>query len=181
MSEEIKNEEIRERESIDITVGDEVEERVESIDGLRESLKMAEDKYLRVHADFENTKKRLEREKYQLLDYAYEKFAKDLLPVIDSLDMALASSNNENADKAELLEKLKEGISLTMDNFIKVFKNHGVEIVGTNEGFDPHLHEAIMQTPSEAHDEGAIVAVLQKGYKYKERVLRPALVNVCKK
>ncbi len=176
MSEEIKNEE--NSEQIEVTVNQTTEE---SIDGLRDKLKEAEDKYLRVHADFENTKKRLEREKYQLLDYAYEKFAKDLLPVIDSLDMALASSQNENADKAELFEKLKEGISLTMDNFIKVFKNHGVDIVDTNEGFDPHLHEAIMQTPSETHDEGAIVAVLQKGYKYKERVLRPALVSVCKK
>lgn len=153
----------------------------ESIESLKEKIKELEDKYIRVHADFENTKKRLEKEKYQLLDYAQEKFAKDLLPVIDSLEMALANINQDVENPNELLGKLKEGISLTLDNFIKVFKNHGIEPISAQGIFDPHLHEAIMQTVSQTHEDGEIIAVLQKGYKYKERILRPALVNVCKK
>ena len=81
----------------------------DKIASLEQQLKDSEDKYLRVHADFENIKKRLEREKYQAIDYASEKFAKDLLAPIDSREMALQSANVE-LDAAELLGKLKQQI-----------------------------------------------------------------------
>lgn len=148
---------------------------------LEAKLKEYEDKYIRTHADFENTKRRLEREKYQTLEYAYEKFAKDLLPVIDSLEGALKSSQNEDADAKELLEKVVEGVNLTIDNLYKAFNKHGIEVIDTNEGFNPHLHEAVMQVESQEHDEGEVVAELQRGYKYKERVIRPAMVSIAKK
>lgn len=148
---------------------------------LQNKLREYENNYLRVHADFENTKKRLEREKYQLLEYAYEKFAKDLLPVIDSLEAAHVSADNAEIASEELLEKVKEGIGLTLDNFRKAFKKHGIDLIETEGGFDPHLHEAVMHAPSEEHEEGEVVQTLQKGYKYKERVLRPAMVSICKK
>lgn len=148
---------------------------------LEEKLKAYEDKYIRVHADFDNIKKRLEREKTQMIEYASEQFARDLLPVIDSLEMALSSAQNDEADTAELLEKIKEGIGLTIDNFKKSMGKHGVEEIGTAQGFDPHLHEAVMQVNSEEHEDGAIVQMLQKGYKYKERILRPAMVSINRK
>jgi molecular chaperone GrpE len=141
-----------------------------------EKLKEAEDKYLRVHADFENIKKRLEKEKYQAIDYASEKFAKDLLPVIDTLELALNHMQNGSD-----MEKLKEGVQLTLDNLTKVFERHGISVIGHEEGFDPNVHEAVMQGPSEEHEDNQIVAVFQKGYKLKDRMLRPSLVNVCKK
>ena len=150
----------------------------EAID-LEVRIAQLEDEKLRIYADFENTKKRLEREKYQTLEYAYEKIAKDLLPVVDSLDMALQSA--QSIEHNEVSAKMIEGITLTLDNFIKTLSKHGIEPIPTHGVFDPHLHDGIMQVASQEHQEGEIVQTLQKGYKYKERVLRPAMVSICKK
>jgi molecular chaperone GrpE len=136
----------------------------------------AEDKYLRTHADFDNIKKRLEKEKYQAIDYASEKFAKDLLSTMDTLEMALQSANGE-ADPSELIEKMKEGIELTLKNMISTFEKHDISVVPTDE-FDPQVHNAVMQVESENHESGQIVQVMQKGYMYKERLLRPAMVSI---
>jgi molecular chaperone GrpE len=141
--------------------------------------KESEDKFLRTHADFENIKKRLEREKYQAIDYASEKFAKDLLSTIDSLEMALQSASCD-ASAEELLPKLKEGIELTLKNLINSFEKNHVVAVESDE-FDPEHHNAVMQVNSDDHEHGAIVQVLQKGYKLKDRLLRPAMVSICQK
>ncbi len=178
MSEE-KKEEILEEQTRDESTQESIE--IDELALANEKIKELEDRYLRTHADFENTKKRIEREKYQLLEYAYEKFSKDLLGIADSLEMALASANNENIDPAELLAKMKDGISLTLDNLHKVFNKHGIEKIDTDGTFDPNVHEAVMQVPSETHEAGEIVQQLQQGYKYKDRVLRPAMVSICKK
>ena len=147
---------------------------------LEEQLKQSEDKYLRVHADFENIKKRLEREKYQAIDYASEKFAKDLLAPIDTLEMALKSANAD-VEAAELLGKLKEGIELTIRSFITTFEKNNITQVQTDIEFDPNVHNAVMQVDSADHEDGAIVTELQKGYLLKDRLLRPAMVSICKK
>ena len=152
----------------------------EIIAKLEEQLKEEQEKYLRVHADFENIKKRLEREKYAAIDYASEKFAKDLLTPIDSLEMALQSSN-ANIDANELLGKLKEGIELTIKNFNSVFEKHNITKIDTDCEFDPNVHNAVMQVDSPDHEDGAIVTQLQKGYMLKDRLLRPAMVSICKK
>ncbi len=136
----------------------------------------AEDKYLRTHADFDNIKKRLEKEKYQAIDYASEKFAKDLLSTMDTLEMALQSANGE-ANPSELIEKMKEGIELTLKSMMSTFEKHDISIVETEE-FDPQVHNAVMQVDSEDHESGQIVQVMQKGYMYKERLLRPAMVSI---
>ena len=135
----------------------------------------SEDRYLRAYAEFENIKKRLEKEKYQAIDYASEQFAKDLLPVIDALEMALKSDDQSH------YEQLKEGVNITKAALLKAFEKHGVSPVTHENGFDPNLHEAIMQVADDALDENAIASVLQQGYRYKERILRPSLVSVCKK
>jgi len=136
----------------------------------------AEDKYLRTHADFDNIKKRLEKEKYQAIDYASEKFAKDLLTTLDTLEMALQSANtDENGD--EVIGKIKEGIELTIKSLMTTFEKHDITVVETQE-FDPQLHNAVMQVASEDHEAGEIVQVMQKGYMYKERLLRPAMVSI---
>ena len=147
---------------------------------LEEQLKQSEDKYLRVHADFENIKKRLEKEKYQAIDYASERFAKDLLTPIDTLEMALNSAK-ANVEAVELLSKLKEGIELTIKNFITTFEKHNITRVQTDGQFDPNVHDAVMQVDSAEHEDGAIVSELQKGYLIKDRLLRPAMVSICKK
>jgi molecular chaperone GrpE len=148
---------------------------------LKAKLQEAEEKYLRVHADFENIKKRLEKDKIQAIEYASERFAKDLLNPIDSLEFAIASTQNPDANPAELVTKIKEGLELTIRSFKTTFEKHGIELVDVDSGFDPNLHDAVMHAESDNHDDGEIVQVLQKGYKYKERLLRPAMVSICKK
>merc|ERR1711941_72091 len=145
-------------------MGETVEETKElsledKIAELEAKLKESEDKYFRVHADFENIKKRLEKEKYQAIDYASEKFAKDLLSPIDTLEMALAAE--------ELLAKLKEGVELTIKNFYTAFEKHDISIIETDGEFDPNFHNAIMQVDSEDKNSGEIVQVMQKGYMFK--------------
>ena len=149
----------------------------DKIASLEQQLKDSEDKYLRVHADFENIKKRLEREKYQAIDYASEKFAKDLLAPIDSLEMALQSANAQ-LDAGELLNKLKEGIELTIKNFNTTFEKHNISKIETDGEFDPNVHNAVMQVDSENHESGQIVTELQKGYMLKDRLLRPSMVSI---
>ena len=184
MSEEKKEELTQEEvltEEVQETTTEETVEKEETLEDkiakLEAQLKESEDKYLRVHADFENIKKRLEREKYQAIDYASEKFAKDLLAPIDSLEMALQSAN-VNLDAAELLGKLKEGIELTIKNFNSTFEKHNISKIETDGEFDPNIHNAVMQVDSENHESGQIVQELQKGYMLKDRLLRPSMVSI---
>ena len=183
MSEEKKEELIQETTEQEVQAEVVVEEThkeetlEDKIASLEQQLKDSEDKYLRVHADFENIKKRLEREKYQAIDYASEKFAKDLLAPIDSLEMALQSANVDLA-AAELLGKLKEGIELTIKNFNTTFEKHNISKIETDGEFDPNVHNAVMQVDSADHESGQIVNELQKGYMLKDRLLRPAMVSI---
>lgn len=187
MSEEKKEELTQEEvlpEEVQETTTEETVEKEETLEEkiakLEAQLKESEDKYLRVHADFENIKKRLEREKYQAIDYASEKFAKDLLAPIDTLELAIQSAKLElGAD--ELLAKLKEGIELTIKNFNSTFEKHNISKIETDGEFDPNVHNAVMQVDSADHEDGAIVSELQKGYLLKDRLLRPAMVSICKK
>ena len=142
------------------------------IDALKSQLNEWKDKYVRAHADFENVKKRLERDKNQALEYAYEKIAKDLLPIIDTLDRAKEAAKEHSA--------ILEGINLTQDNLLKALQKHGIEEISTSGEFDPNLHECIMQVQNEELKDGDIAQVLQKGYAYKERTLRPAMVAIVK-
>ncbi|MFY9084649.1 nucleotide exchange factor GrpE [Aliarcobacter cryaerophilus] len=182
---EVLNEEIEKKESCcesskECCEGKE-EQKEESLEDviarLEDELKQSEDKFLRVHADFENIKKRLEREKYQAIDYASEKFAKDLLTPLDTLEMALNSANADLSSE-ELLPKLKEGIELTIKSFITTFEKHNITKVDTNCEFDPNVHNAVMQVDSPDHETGQIVSELQKGYMLKDRLLRPSMVSI---
>lgn len=148
--------------------------QAQSNENFEEKFKNLEQEYLRVHADFENVKKRLEREKYQALEYCYEGIAKDLLPVVDTLEKAYQSAIEAKE------EAISDGIKLTLDNLLKILGKHGIEVIAESGEFDPQHHDAIMQVPSSEVEEGKIVQTLQKGYKYKERVLRPAMVSVAK-
>ncbi len=137
------------------------------------------DKYMRAYADFENSKRLMQKDKNSAVTYANEKFATDILTVLDSFEQALATINAVQSED-EVLNKIKEGVDLTYQQLIKVLeKNHIKEIACEGE-LDPNLHQAIMQVQSDAHESGHIVAVLQKGYTIKERVLRPPMVSTCK-
>jgi molecular chaperone GrpE len=146
-------------------------------DLLQNEMTELKDKYARVHADFENIKKRLEKEKYTAVEYANEKFAKDMIPVMDSLQMAYASASTDT-DPTELLAKLKEGIELTLKQFTTALEKHGVTMVSHDEPFDPNIHNAVQSMDSDTVESGQIVQTFQTGYKYKNRPLREAMVIV---
>ncbi len=177
MSEEEKpqEEEIEEQE-----IQEEEGEELSEVEILKKKLAACEDKYLREYAEFDNIKKRMEKEKIQAISYAHEQFARDLLSVIDALDNASASVAEASEPTPELFAQLKEGIELTISQFAKTFEKHGVELVTMENGFDPNFHEAVMQVESPEHKEGEIVQVLQKGYKIKDRLLRSAMVSIAK-
>ncbi|MDE7235141.1 MAG: nucleotide exchange factor GrpE, partial [Helicobacter japonicus] len=133
------------------------------------------DQYMRAFADFENTKKRLERDKNQSLEYANERIMNDLLPVLDTLEKALESAQSNPEAGA-----IAQGLQLTLDSFLKVLSKHGVEVIATDGEFDPNLHECLMQVPSEEKNDGEILQILQKGFVYKGRGIRPSMVSVVK-
>jgi len=179
---EEKNEPLLNEDGLEIAV-DEAEAEAEAVENefdlLQEELIALKDKYARVHADFDNIKKRLEREKYTAVEYSNEKFAKDMIPVMDALAMAMKSTNID-ADPAELLEKLKEGIELTSKQFTTSLEKHGITAVSEDEPFDPNIHNAVQSVESEEVESGQIVQTFQTGYKYKNRPLREAMVIVAK-
>ena len=142
-----------------------------------DKIKALEEKYIRAYAEFDNVKKRLEREKYLALEYANEQILKDFLPILDTLESALESTKN---DDSEAVAKIREGIELTIDNFMKAFNKHNVVHISTEGEFDPNVHNAIMQVPSADKADGEIAQVIQKGYKYKDRVIRPSMVAITK-
>ncbi len=163
----------------DIQEGGEEDKNSADCQELETKVKELEELRLRDLADYENLKKRMEKEKSQSVAYAHESFARDLLSVIDSLDSA-ASLEVDEENLNESLEKIREGINLTIEQFKKVFEKNGIELVDVENGFDPNFHEAIMQVDSDEHKKGEIVRVFQKGYKIRDRILRPAMVSICK-
>ncbi|ECL3355673.1 nucleotide exchange factor GrpE [Campylobacter coli] len=142
---------------------------------LQKELEELKDKYMRANAEFENIKKRIEKEKLSAMAYANESFAKDLLDVLDALEAAI---NVECHDEISL--KIKEGVQNTLDLFLKKLEKHGVALIKEEKEFDPNLHEAMFHVDSENHQSGEVVTVLQKGYKIADRVIRPTKVSVAK-
>ena len=171
----LEQNETLEEESSEPGKGDECEQALEAC---RKEAEEYKDKYLRAHADFDNMKKRLEKDKATAVAFANESFATDLLSVIDTFENALATIEQIAGDEA--VEKIKEGMALTYEQLLKVLKKHGVEEIANEGIFDPHVHQVVQQVESEAHEKNEIVQVLQKGYKLKDRVLRPSMVSTKK-
>ena len=163
------------------------EEEAVEVDPLESALAEAaeyKDKYLRAHADFENSKRRLEKDKMNAVSYANESFAKDILAVMDSFENALASmASTEDGvaeDSSEVLANMKEGVNLTFEQLKKILEKNSIKEVSCEGEFDPEVHQAIMQVESDDHEVGDVVQVMQKGYTIKDRILRPAMVSTCK-
>ena len=143
---------------------------------LQNELSEITDKFYRASADFENLKKRMEKEKDSAVSYASEGFAKDLLPIIDALEEAAKIDVESN----ELADKIETGVKQCIGLFIKAFEKYGIVPIATDAGFDPSVHNAISMIEAEGANSGDIVQVYQKGYMYKQRVLRAAMVVVAK-
>ena len=133
--------------------------------------KSLEEEFLRAKAETENVRRRAREDVRKAHKFAIESFAESLLPVVDSLEAALAHSSTD-------LAKVREGMELTLRQLTGALeKARVVEVNPVGEKFDPHLHQAISMVPS-GQDANTVVSVLQKGYMIADRILRPALVSV---
>lgn len=131
-----------------------------------------DDSYLRLAADFDNYRKRVAREQVELTRRANERILNELLPVLDDLERALeAAAEHEEA-------KLEEGVRLVHRSLLALVERHGLSEIETEGAFDPHVHEALLAQPGEGAEHGAVLQVLQKGYRLGDKVLRPARVIV---
>lgn len=165
----------------DMNKEDQVEQSVaadESLDPQALAAKLADrdQEILRLHAEMENLRKRVERDIENARKFALERFVDGLLPVIDSLEMGVQASENENAS----LEKIREGSQMTLNLFLQTMEKFGVHPVHPiGERFNPDHHQAISVQPHEGPADH-VVSVMQKGYLLRDRLVRPALVVVSK-
>ena len=136
------------------------------------------DRLLRTTADFENFKKRAAREKQDAIKFANESLLQKLIPVLDHFDMALAAAQNAQADG---VQSLHAGINMIYQQLKTLLVETGLEEVdAAGQRFDPNLHEAVSQKETAEVPEGQVVEQLRKGYKFRDRLLRPASVIVAK-
>lgn len=149
---------------------------------LTESLKKCEqetaewkDKYLRAWADFQNYKKRHEKEQAAFKRMIKGDLLREMLSIVDNFDRAI-----EAQEQIESVQACLEGFELIRKDLYKFLQKHGVKEIEAYETFDPELHEAVMQVEADDHEPGDIVEVLQKGYLLNNIVLRPAKVSVAK-
>ena len=134
------------------------------------------DRLLRVSAEFENYKKRSVRELSDVQKYANQSLVRDLLPIIDNLELALksATESNSNTDGC-----LLDGVELTRKEILKVFEKNNIEqIEAIGKPFDPNFHEAVMREESDEYAENTVINELQKGYLMHDRLIRPSMVVV---
>lgn len=155
-----------------------VEEQIkaleEKINALEKEVEEYKDKFLRKAAEFENFKRRNENDQLNLLKYAAESFILKLLPVIDDFERSLAHIKDAND-----AESIKNGIALVYDKFMKILAEQGVKpIEALGKPFDVHFHEAIMQKKVDDVEPHTVVEEFEKGYIYKDRVIRHSKVAV---
>jgi molecular chaperone GrpE len=139
-----------------------------------EAVSAERDQYLdalrRLKAEFDNSRKRQERERTRILEAASEKLVQELLPVLDNLDRALESEGD-----------IREGVQATRGQLAEVLANEGLlPVASDGQPFDPNVHEAVMGQPSDEHEEGTVLQTFQRGYLLNGRAIRPAKVVVAK-
>jgi molecular chaperone GrpE len=152
-----------------------------SIDELKSKLAVAEQKaedsyqkYLRAQADFDNFRRRTQKEKENQAKYASLSVIEQLLPALDNFERALTASKG-----AQDAESLAKGVEMVLRQMEQVLGAEGLETIPTvGEAFDPTVHQAVMQEENDEFESGTVIAELQKGYKLKDKVIRPAMVKV---
>ncbi len=167
-----KQEEVVEEIPEEIEAEEAVDPKDEEIKKLKEDLEKQKNDYLKVFADMENLKKRLEQEAINTKKYRIQSFALEMLPVIDNLERALSSYENKE-------DAFYKGVKMIYDQLVTSLKNEGVEEIECLEKeFDPNFEQSIMVEKKEGTKPNIVIEVLQKGYMLKDRVLRAALVKI---
>lgn len=147
------------------------ENQVSDVEVCQQEAAMWKDQYARISADFDNYKKRMDREQVQWMQTAQTMVIKDLLTVVDNFERALSQKTEDTAS-------LYIGIEMIYKSVLNILAKYGVKEFAEYNEFDPEKHEALMHAESANHESGQIVQVLEKGFMIKDKVLRPAKVTV---
>lgn len=167
-------EEIQEKKKTENLENEEVKEENEENneqDEVISELDKVKDSYIRLQADFENFRRRTEREKSDIYKFASEKLVGKLLSVLDNLDRALAEAKEDDS--------FAQGVSLVRKEFLEILQAEGLEEIESDGAvFDANLHHAVFMEKSDEVESGSIIETFQKGYKLNDKVIRPAMVKV---
>ena len=168
-SEQSKGDEKSKEEKIELTPEDKIKE--------------LEEKLARTLAEMENQRRRFEKEKDDAFEYGGFSFARESLNLIDNFDRAKQSlENDEKIKNSDLLQKVLDHLDVIKKDLISIFKKNNIEeIIAVDKKLDPNLHQAMMEVEDDNKEPGTIVQEIQKGFKMKDRLLRPSLVAVSKK
>ncbi|CXL17347.1 Heat shock protein GrpE [Staphylococcus aureus] len=161
-------------ETSDENVIEEIDPKDQKINELQQLADENEEKYLRLYAEFENYKRRIQKENEINKTYQAQRVLTDILPAIDNIERALQIEGDD-----ETFKSLQKGVQMVHESLINVLKDNGLEVIKTEgEAFDPNIHQAVVQDDNPDFESGEITQELQKGYKLKDRVLRPSMVKV---
>ena len=169
-SERLKNDEkSKEEEEVELTPENKIKE--------------LEEKLARTLAEMENQRRRFEKEKDDAFEYGGFSFARESLNLIDNFDRAKQSlENDEKIKNSDVLQKILDHLDIVKKDLISIFKKNNIEeIIAVDKKLDPNLHQAMMEVEDDNKEPGTIVQEIQKGFKMKDRLLRPSLVAVSKK
>lgn len=150
----------------------------QALESCQQELQKWKENCMRVSADLENFRRRMEKERSRWMDLAQAKVVGDILSIVDNFEAVL--NQTEKKELSEDLKKWFDGFAMINTLLSKTLQDHGLQEIIENEQFDPELHEAVSQIDSQDHESGEIVQVLQKGYRFKDQVLRPSKVSVAK-
>ncbi|HDZ5753633.1 TPA: nucleotide exchange factor GrpE [Staphylococcus aureus] len=161
-------------ETSDENVIEEIDPKDQKINELQQLADENEEKYLRLYAEFENYKRRIQKENEINKTYQAQRVLTDILPAIDNIERALQIEGDD-----ETFKFLQKGVQMVHESLINALKDNGLEVIKTEgEAFDPNIHQAVVQDDNPDFESGEITQELQKGYKLKDRVLRPSMVKV---
>jgi len=168
-SKQSKNDEKSKEEKVELTPEDKIKE--------------LEEKLARTLAEMENQRRRFEKEKDDAFEYGGFSFARESLNLIDNFDRAKQSlENDEKIKNSDVLQKVLDHLDIVKKDLISIFKKNNIEeIIAVDKKLDPNLHQAMMEVEDDNKEPGTIVQEIQKGFKMKDRLLRPSLVAVSKK
>lgn len=175
-----KNEEVAKDDEKELSVentdiGKKVNELKEQLTQKENEIEELKNRLLRSQADFDNFRKRKQKEIQEIHQYSGEDFIIDILPVIDNFERALSSTQAEE-------DPFYKGVKMIYQQLLNVLQKHDVtEIEAVGKVFDPKYHEAVMQVSADEYEDDTVVEVLRKGYLYHSKVIRPSMVKVCKK
>ncbi len=173
--EETVDTEVQQEETVEESVEESVEATLQTeIDQLKQQLEEQENRYVRLQADFDNFRRRSRLDAEAAQKYRAQSLVTDILPALDNFDRALQVNTEDENTKSVM-----KGVEMVYRQLVEALQKEGVEAIeSVGKPFDPYEHQAVMQVEDEAYEPNTVVEELQKGYKLKDKIIRPAMVKV---